>query len=119
MRKLKALLAAGLAALMAGPVRAEELTAHERDLVQEWLAPNMVLPNMALWQFGPFKPYVGSARLVCGTVNFQSAMRRYVGSHRFYAILDDGRVTLAQIQDDQQDTSGRLHKKLDFLCGKA
>lgn len=83
------------------------------------MAPAMVLPETAIWQFAPIKPYLGSQRLACGAVNYQSAMRRYMGFHRFYAILDDDRVILAQIQNDGQDPAGRLRNKLDFLCGKA
>jgi hypothetical protein len=128
MRRVRGLIAAGffIASLpLGGPLRAAlpsdggQPTRRQRDLVEEALAPNLVLPQTAMWQFAALKPYVDGARLICGWVNYQSLMRRYVGIRRFYAILDEDRVTLAQIEDDQSDPSGRLHGKLDMLCGKA
>jgi hypothetical protein len=110
------LLAATAAAAM--PAGAQELTLHQRDLVEDAMAPKMVLPETAIWEFGPFKPYLGTTKLVCGRVNYQSAMRQYVGFHRFYALMDGEDVTLIQIQDDPTDPSGKLRAKLDFLCGK-
>ena len=96
-----------------------EVSLHERDLIEESLAHYLVLPGTALWRFSGKKPYLGSTQLVCGSVNYQSSVRKYVGYHRFYALLDDGRVTLSQIEDRFEDPSGRLGDKLDFLCGKA
>ena len=96
-----------------------EITLHERDLIEASLDPYLILPETALWRFTAKKPYLGSTKVVCGSVNYQSSVRKYVGYHRFYALLDDGHVTLSQIEDQRQDTSGRLREKLDLLCGNA
>ena len=98
---------------------ANEVSLHERDLIEESLAHYLVLPGTALWRFAGKKPYLGSTQLVCGSVNYQSSVRKYVGYHRFYALLDGGHVTLSQIEDRFEDPSGRLGDKLDYLCGKA
>ena len=95
-----------------------EVSLHERDLIEDSLAKYLVMPETALWRFTPKKPYLGSTKLVCGTVDYQTSLHKYVGYHRFYALLDDGRVTLSQIEDKFEDPSGRLADKLDFLCGK-
>ncbi len=111
----------GLAAALACPARgsAEPPTVQQQDTVEDYLVPNFVLPQTSIWRFADVKPYVGGQTLICGKVNFQSAMRRYQGFHRFYAVLTNGRVTLAQIDNPDEDVSGRLGEKLDLLCGKA
>ena len=113
--------ALSLAALLAWPAlcRAQPPTLQERDAIEDFLLFNFVYPQTSIWQFGDTKPYIGSQTLVCGKVNFQSAMRSYGGFKRFYAALDHGRVTVAQIDNPYEDVSGRLAAKLDLLCGKA
>ena len=113
-----ALACSGILACGATQAATDEPTLPQRDAVEEWLSGNMVLPETALWKFEPVKPYLGSGKLLCGAVNYQSLMRRYVGYHRFYAIMYDDRVTLAQIENPGEDPSGRLHAKLELLCGK-
>ncbi len=120
---LALLLGAASAQAFASPGAAEqtsdEVTLPERDLIEASLAKYLVRPATAMWRFTPKKPYLGTTRLVCGQVNYETSERRYVGYHRFYALLDQGRVTLSQIEDKFEDPSGRLADKLDFLCGKA
>ena len=110
-----------VAAGLGWPARgsAEPPTMQQQDTIEDYLVPNFVLPQTSIWRFADVKPYIGGQTLVCGKVNFQSAMRRYQGFHRFYAVLDQGRVTLAQIENHDEDTSGRLTEKLDLICGKA
>ena len=112
--------AATAAIVLAMPVaaRAEPVSLKQRDAVEAFLAPGMVRPSMALWQFEPLKDYVSGQKLVCGKVNFQSSRQIYLGYHQFYAALDGDRVTSAQIDNATQDPSGKLRAKLDLLCGK-
>lgn len=97
--------------------QAEDSSLHQRDLVIAKLDNQLVIPETALWRWAPLKPYLGSVKLVCGEVNYESSTRKYQGYHRFYALVDSDRVTLAQIEDARQDPSGRLKEKLDDLCG--
>ncbi len=99
--------------------RAEPPSIRQQDAIEDYLSPNFVLPQTSVWRFADVKPYIGGQVLVCGKVNFQSAMQRYLGFHRFYAALDHDRVVLAQIESPVDDPSGRLSEKLDLLCGKA
>jgi hypothetical protein len=100
------------------PCRAEEvLGQHLMDVVEDYLAPTLVLPETAEWSFDPLKPYLSGQTLVCGWVDYQSSARQYVGKHRFYAILDGSRVTAAQIYDRAEDNAGNIAKKFVAICG--
>ncbi len=123
MRRVPHVIAAAFAAFVGllaptGPTSAEEATIKQRDAIEDYMAPNFVLPESSIWRFSAIKPYIGGKKLVCGEVNFQSAMRQYVGFHRFYVTLDDNRVVLAQIENKNADPSGKLAARLDLLCGK-
>ena len=111
---------AALAAFVAlqGVAWAEPVSLKQRDAVQAYLAPSLVLPGTAIWQFEPLKDYVSGQKLVCGKVNYQSAQQTYLGYHQFFAALDGDRVTVAQIDNPAQDPSGKLRAKLDLFCGK-
>ena len=98
--------------------RAEPASLKQRDAVEAYLAPSLVRPSTALWQFELLKDYAGGEKFVCGKVNFQSSRQTYLGYHQFYAVLDGDRVTSAQIDNTAQDPSGKLRAKLDLLCGK-
>ena len=97
---------------------AEPVPLKQQDAVESYLAPGLVLPSTALWQFEPLKDYVSGQKLVCGKVNYQSSRHTYLGYHQFYAALDGDRVTVAQIDNPVEDPSGKLRAKLDLLCGK-
>ena len=100
-----------------GRATAGEVTIETRDRIEEKLSNAFLAPQTTLWQFDAELPYVSGERVVCGWVNFQSAQQKYVGFHQFYAIVADGLVTLAQIDDPVSDTSGELANKLNTLCG--
>lgn len=123
MRHMTATGLALLTALSAGAACASTVgkppTQQQRDAIEAKLSLFMVLPETTIWRFAPVKPYLGDQVLVCGQVNFQAASRKYIGFRRFYATLDDNRVTLAQLEDQITDPSGRMHQKIDLLCGKA
>ncbi len=100
-----------------GGAAAGEVTTETRDRIEEKLSDAFLAPQTTLWQFDAELPYVSGERVVCGWVNFQSAQQKYVGFHQFYAIVANGLVTLAQIDDPVSDTSGELANKLSTLCG--
>ena len=89
-----------------------------QDRVEDALSQNFVRPETAIWRFEDMKSYTGGEAVVCGSVNYESSAHKYLGFHRFYAIVDGSKVTLAQVSDPTQDTSGRLEEKLHVLCDK-
>jgi len=111
--------ALALAASGIWPCRADEaLSQHLRDLIEDYLAPTLVLPETAEWSYDPVKPFVGGQTLVCGWVNYQSSVRKYVGMHRFYAILQGNTVNDAEIYDPAEDNAGNIAKKFVTICGR-
>ncbi len=107
-----------LCAACAAAARAEVPSPLLQDRVEEALSSNFVRPETAIWRFEDMKSYTGSGAVVCGSVNYESSAHKYLGFHRFYAIIEDSKVTLAQVSDPTQDTSGRLEEKLHVLCDK-
>lgn len=90
-----------------------------QDLVEAKLSPQMVLPQMARWNFEFMAPYAGGGNLVCGSVNYQSAMRKYLGPQRFYAIIQHGAITIALLQDPPfVDTTGAEAERFRELCDR-
>ena len=114
---LPACLLAAALCLAGRAARADDVPTLTRDRIEENLAGVFIAPQTAIWHFSYEKPYVSGERVVCGWVNFQSAQQRYVGYHQFYAIINDGQVDLAQIEDAVSDTTGKLADKLKLLCG--
>lgn len=119
--------AAALALLLLGGARSagalppgtSDVPSNVRDQVEAALAPNLVIPETAIWSFAFMAPYVNGGNVVCGAVNYQSAMRVYVGPKRFYAFVNRGVVTFSQLQDPPViDTSGEEAKKFHLLCDK-
>jgi hypothetical protein len=50
-------------------------------------------------------------------VNYQSSLKRYQGPKRFYALLRDGTISRAQLQDPPYvDTSGAEAHDFHTLC---
>ncbi len=121
MPRLPAAWPCALAILLAplGRASSEPVPLKQQDAVEAYLAPGLVRPSTALWEFEPLKDYVSGQKLVCGKVNFQSSRHTYLGYHQFYAALDGDRVTVAQIDNAVEDPSGKLRAKLDLLCGKS
>jgi len=90
-----------------------------QDLVEATLSPQMVLPQTARWNFEFMTPYPGGGNVVCGSVNYQSAMRIYLGPQRFYAIIQHGAVSLALLQDPPfVDTTGAEAERFRVLCDR-
>jgi hypothetical protein len=91
----------------------------EQDMVEENIARSLPLPETAEWHFAFKAPYAGGGDVVCGSVNYQSLERKYVGSHRFYAIIYNNKITLAQLQDPPSvDVSGEEAVKFHRLCDR-
>jgi hypothetical protein len=113
------LLAAAHAIGAALPAGTESVPIETQDLVEAAIAPQLVLPQTALWQFDFEAPYREGAQVVCGTVNYQSAMRKYLGPQRFYAIIKAGEVTLSQLQDPPYvDPTGAEAARFKLLCDR-
>jgi hypothetical protein len=108
----------GLGQRAGAAAQGQELTQQQRDMIADAMAPQLVLPETAQYRFDAPKPYVDGASVVCGQVNYQSAGRVYTGFHNFYAILQNGAVTLAQIDAPDEDATGKLRLKLKVLCGR-
>jgi hypothetical protein len=87
-------------------------------LIQSHFSPNLVLPATALWRFDSVKPYGGGGDLVCGHVNFQNSMRRYLGFLGFYAVVRSNKVALGGIEadDPMQDPTGAFKFAYHNLC---
>ena len=110
-------LAFGVLVESPGMAAADEVTVPLQDRIEANLSSNFFSPQTTVWHFDADIAYVSGERVVCGWVNFQSAQQTYVGYHQFYAIVSDGEVTLAQIEDAVSDVSGELAAKLKTLCG--
>jgi len=90
-----------------------------QDLVEDKIATNLPLAQTAEWRFDFMAPYAGGGDVVCGSVNYQSLQRKYVGSHRFYVLVYRNKITLAQLQDPPSvDVSGEEARKFRLLCDR-
>jgi hypothetical protein len=85
--------------------------------VEDYFAGRFVYPDTSTWVFASIEPYPGSAKIVCGTVDYQNAMRKYVGPKHFYAILDDSSISGVGIEEDEsEDRTGEAAFKMKTLC---
>jgi hypothetical protein len=90
-----------------------------QDLIEAEISPQLVLPQTALWQFDFKAPYSEGGELVCGRVNYQSAMRKYLGPQRFYAIIKNGAVQRVQLQDPPYvDPTGAEAERFRLFCDR-
>ncbi len=88
-------------------------------MVEDNIAKNLPLPQTANWRFDFMAPYPGGADVVCGSVDYQSLQRKYVGAHRFYVIVYRNQISLAQLQDPPfVDVSGEEARKFHLLCDR-
>jgi hypothetical protein len=85
--------------------------------VEDRFADRFVYPDTTDWVFTSIAPYPGGSKIVCGTVNYQNAMRKYVGAKHFYAILDDTSISTIGIDmDENEDRTGEGAFKMKTLC---
>jgi len=85
--------------------------------IEERFADRFVYPDTTDWVFKSIEPYPGSSKIVCGMVNYQNAMRKYVGAKHFYAILDDNSISAIGIDEDEnEDRTGEGAFKMKTLC---
>jgi len=85
--------------------------------IEERFADRFVYPDTTDWVFTSIEPYPGSSKIVCGLVNYQNAMRKYVGAKHFYAILDDSSISAIGIDEDEnEDRTGEAAFKMKTLC---
>ncbi len=101
------------------PAGAGSVPLETQDLVEAAISPQLVLPQTALWEFDFRVPYSEGGELVCGRVNYQSAMRKYLGPQRFYAIIQGGVVKRSQLQDPPYvDPTGAEAERFRLLCDR-
>jgi hypothetical protein len=101
------------------PPGTESVPLPIRDAVEAAIAVHLVLPETAKWTFEFMTPYITGGKVVCGRVDYQSAMRQYVGPKRFYAVVKHGVVTLSQLQDPPFiDTTGAEARDFALLCDR-
>jgi hypothetical protein len=107
-----AVLFAGSAA-MANPVPSKT-----QRLLEAFFAPQLPLPDTAIWRFELIKPYMGGGDIVCGAVNFQRSTRVYIGFLGFYAVVRHGKVGINGLQAEhaQQDPTGAFKFAYETLC---
>jgi hypothetical protein len=99
------------------PPGTQSVPLETQDLIEAEISRQLVLPQTALWQFDFKAPYGDGGELVCGSVNYQSAMRKYLGPQRFYAILKNGAVKHAQLQDPPYvDPTGAEAERFKLFC---
>ncbi len=90
-----------------------------QDMVEDSIAKNLPLPETADWHFDFMAPYPGGGNVVCGSVNYQSLERKFVGSNRFYAIVYRNKVSFTQLQDPPSvDVSGEEARKFHLFCDR-
>jgi hypothetical protein len=98
------------------PPGAQPVPFDIQDAVEAAIVPILVLPQTAKWDFA-FMVDHGNQKLVCGTVNYQSSLQQYQGPKRFYALLKNGHITRAQLQDPPSvDTAGAEAYDFRVLC---
>jgi hypothetical protein len=89
-----------------------------QDTVEANISHYLPLPETADWHFDYMAPYPGGG-VVCGSVDYQSLQRKYVGSQRFYAIIYRNKISLSQLQDPPAvDVSGQEAIKFKLLCDR-
>ena len=85
-------------------------------LVEDAFAANFVYPETNEWTFVSIEPYYGG-NLVCGTVNYENAMRKYTGSRHFYAVVGEHAVSKTAIDlDANEDVTGAAAFTMKTLC---
>jgi hypothetical protein len=90
-----------------------------QDKVEDNVAKFLVLPETAEWHFDFMAPYAGGGDVVCGSVNYQSLQRKFVGAHRFFVVIRRDKITLSQLQDPPEvDVSGQEAIKFKLLCDR-
>jgi hypothetical protein len=90
-----------------------------QDMVEDDIAKNLPLPETADWHFDFMAPYPSGGDVVCGSVNYQSLQRKYVGAQRFYVIVYRNKISFSQLQDPpNMDTSGEEARKFHLFCDR-
>jgi len=100
-----------------GPALAAPVTLADQQVVIEHFRSTFVLPQFTQWRFDKAGPYRLGGTLICGGVNFQNSVRRYVGEQPFYAVVRDGKFTEGGIVGNAvQDPAGTVQFAYNILC---
>jgi hypothetical protein len=98
------------------PAGAQAVPLDMQDTVEAAIMPFLVVPQTAKWDF-VYMVDRGSEKVVCGTVNYQSSLKQYLGPKPFYARMRDGKIVRMQLQDPPWvDTSGAEARDFHYLC---
>ena len=93
-----------------------DVPADVQRAVEEAFARHFVYPETNDWTFVSIEDYYGG-KLVCGTVNYQNAMRKYTGAKHFYAIVAGLKVgDTAMDEDATEDVTGSAAFAMKTLC---
>jgi hypothetical protein len=55
--------------------------------VIDHFSPMFVVPQTAIWEFDSISHYLLGGTLICGKVNYQDSLHRYVGLQPFYLVV--------------------------------
>jgi hypothetical protein len=106
--------------LAAAPPANASISPMLRDAVIDHFSPQLVLPRTAIWHFASASPYLLGGTLVCGDVNYQNSVKKYVGRLPFYLVVKrngltgDGGMLPEDPLMDPTDTARGTYVK---LCG--
>jgi hypothetical protein len=91
-----------------------------QEAVIDHFSPELVLPRTAIWHFSSATPYLLGGTLVCGNVNYQNSVKKYVGRLPFYLVVlkngttGDGGLLPEDPLLDPTDTARSTYVR---LCG--
>ncbi len=99
--------------------RSDDVPQAFRQAVIDKFARGFMLPQTVLWKFDYVQPYPIGGFAVCGRVNYQNSTRKYVGEQRFFARLQDGRVTQSGIvaRNKMEDPAHANADAYAIACG--
>jgi hypothetical protein len=89
-----------------------------RQAVIARLSPQFAVKETAIWEFDSLTPYILGGTLVCGKVNFQNSLRRYMGMLPFYIVVKRGGATgdsgimPLNLEDDPTGTQYATYRKI-------
>jgi hypothetical protein len=109
-----------LLVLAAAPSANATISPMLREAVINHFSPQLVLPRTAIWHFMSASPYLLGGTLVCGDVNYQNSVKKYVGRLPFYLVVkangetgDGGMLP----ENRRSDPTGTARSTYIKLCG--
>lgn len=109
-----------LVLLAAAPSADASVSATLQEAVIDHFSLQLVLPRTAIWHFVSASPYLLGGTLICGDVNYQNSVKRYVGRLPFYLVVKGNGVTGdggLLPEDPHSDPTGTVRSTYVKLCG--